>query len=308
MKKTPLVYIIVLNYNGYRDTIECIESLKYISYNNYRIIIVDNYSTDGSEKVLKEKFCDCIFLQTGRNLGYAGGNNIAIEYALVNNAEYICILNNDVIVTVDFLSELVEYSEQNQDVAMVGPMICEYADDRIIQSTGAMVDLYRGKIPLINCGKTEEYITEKIVKCDFVGGACILVRKSVVDQIGLIPENYFLFFEEAEWCLKAKKIGYAIICNCNAKVKHKGSVSIKKVPGLNEYFINRNKIVFEKRNAKFIQLCLFYLYVIMQTTYRIILKKENFKIVKYYIDGALGRVNRKYAFVYINNLKANSKI
>lgn len=299
MENEPLVYIIILNYNGYKDTIECVNSLKKINYKNYNVIIVDNNSIDESEKILKEKFKQYTIIQTGENLGYAGGNNVGIRYAVKNNADYICILNNDVIVEKYFLEELVKYLYNNHNAAMVGPMICEYSNERIVQSTGAMINLYKGNVPPLNCGKTQDEINQKVIKCNYIGGACILVRKEILDEIGLIPENYFLFFEETEWCLKAKKRGYDIVCYCNAKVNHKGSASINKVSGLSEYFMHRNRVVFEKRNANLVQLICFYVYLFLQTVYIIILKKQSLNILKHYIDGLLNRVDKRYSSVHI---------
>ena len=242
----------------------------------------------------------CI-IQTGKNLGYAGGNNIGIKIAIENEADYICILNNDVIVERDFLEKLVKYLEKNKNTDMVGPMICEYDESNIIQSTGAMVNLFNGVITLINHGSRENEIKEKIIECDYIGGACILVRKETIDQIGLLPENYFLFFEETEWCLNAKKNGYNIICNCNAKVKHKGSASIDKVSGLSEYFMHRNRVVFEKRNANLFQLGIFYFYITLHIFYRILFKRGSSFIIKYYFDGLFNKVNEKYDFVDLPN-------
>lgn len=300
MKNEPLVYVIILNYNGYKDTIECVNSLKKIVYKNYKIVIVDNNSTDDSEKVLKESCKECLIIQTGRNLGYAGGNNIGINYSIENESDYICILNNDVVVEQNFLNELVKHFENNDNTAMVGPMICEYSNKQIIQSTGARVNLYKGDVSPLNNGKTEEQIKQKIIKCDYVGGACILVRRDVLEDIGLIPENYFLFFEETEWCFRAREKRYDVICCCDAKVKHKGSSSMNKVSGLSEYFMHRNRIIFEKRNANLIQLICFYVYVTFETIYRIVVKKRSTKLVNYYFDGLLNKVNKKYEFAYIS--------
>ena len=128
MDKQPLVYIIVLNYKGIDDTIECLESIKKISYNNYRVIIVDNYSCDGSEEKTRNSYPEYTIIQTGKNLGYAGGNNIGIKHALDRDAQYICILNNDVIVENDFLETVIIKLEKNPDWGIAGPKVCEYYD------------------------------------------------------------------------------------------------------------------------------------------------------------------------------------
>lgn len=299
MNRSPLVYIVILNYNGYIDTIECINSIKRIIYDNYRVVIVDNNSNDDSEKILKEKFPDYIILQTGKNLGYAAGNNIGIKYAVTNNANYICIMNNDVIVNKFFLNKLINYMDDNRNTAMVGPMLLEYKNKDIIQSTGSIINLNKGYALPLNNNKRKNQIKEGIIKCDYVSGACILVRKEIIDVIGLIPENYFLFYEETEWCLKVKQYGYDVTCVCDAEIIHKGSISINKISGLNEYFMCRSRVVFEKRNANTIQFINFCLYLIIQTAYRIAFKKQSVITVKYYMDGFFDRVSREYDFAYI---------
>ena len=116
------VYIIVLNYKNLADTVACLASLRKITYNKYRIVVVDNDSQDGSYESLKAQETDCCVLQSGENRGYAAGNNIGIRYALEQGAEYVCILNNDVETEPDFLTKLVRYMESAPDVGMTGPI------------------------------------------------------------------------------------------------------------------------------------------------------------------------------------------
>lgn len=300
MNTEPLVYIIILNYNGYTDTINCVENIKNINYKNYKIVIIDNASTDESITILKNKFRDCYIIQSDINNGYAGGNNLGIKFAINNNSDYICILNNDVLVDKNFLRILIEYYLNNTNIGMIGPMILDYYDQKVVQSTGAMVNLYKGNINIINKNEKLNNIEKKIINCDYVGGACILIKTKVISEIGLIPEEYFLFFEETEWCIKAKKLGYKIICNCNSKVMHKGSSSINKVTGLSEYYMARNRILFEKRNASKNQLFLFYFYFLLCTIYKLLTHKEKLYKLNYYFDGIFNKVNKKFRLIDLN--------
>ena len=295
------VSIIILNYNGYQDTIECVYGLNNIKYENLNVIIVDNSSTDGSYLILKEVFPDMKIIQTERNLGYAAGNNIGIEYAIKDGAEFICILNNDVVVTEDFLSPLIESLNSNSTPTIIGPMILENSDHQIVQSTGAFIDLVRGRVPVINYGKKRSEIGKDLIKCDYIGGACILFKSIHIDRLGYLPEAYFLFYEETEWCLRAKSKGFEIICNPNVSIKHKGSVSINRVEGLTDYLIHRNRVKFMKRNVNLIPFIFFMLYLILETTYKIVTSRTSIKTYSYYLDGLIDRTSNKYDFIYMAN-------
>ena len=171
------VYIIVLNYKNLEDTIACLASLRKITYNKYRIVVVDNDSQDGSYEYLKEQETDCCILQSGENRGYAAGNNIGIRYAMEQDAEYVCILNNDVEAEPDFLTKLVRYMESAADVGMTGPVVYEYAERDRIQSAGFSICVGRGSTEPLLQGKTKSAIgREKTVEfCDGLSGTCLLI-------------------------------------------------------------------------------------------------------------------------------------
>ncbi len=147
----PLVGIIVLNYyKNVDDTEECIGSLKKIDYKNYFIVIVDNNSQDGSFEKLSKLYPELTVLEIGENRGYAAGNNFGIKQALQKGADYICILNNDVVVEPNFLGKLVSYMEQNPKVGITGANICEYYNKEVVQSTGFVINsnFAHGKHPV----------------------------------------------------------------------------------------------------------------------------------------------------------------
>lgn len=284
-KHIPSVYIIILNYNNPSDTIACVEEAEKIDYENFKIVIVDNYSTDNSDAVIRQKFPHHKFIQTGDNLGYAGGNNIGMKFAKNQGADYICILNNDVITDPNFLKILLDYLKNNPNVGVVGPRVCEFNEPHLVQSTGAMIDYHTGRVNILNNGVHEDRIKGNIIPCDYVGGACLLFNSTILDQVGYFPEDYFLFYEETEWCLNIKKKGFEVLCNCDAKVIHKGSASINQISGLSEYFMYRNVVIFMKRNAKLNQRLVFYSYSLLYAFYRGIVKKEGTKFFNYFYHG-----------------------
>ena len=258
------VYIIILNYKNLDDTFNCLDSLRKISYKNYHMIVVDNDSQDGSYEYLKERATDYKVIPSGENGGYAAGNNIGIRYALSQGADYVCILNNDVEAEPDFLNVLVEYMEDNPKVGMSGPLVYEFADRNKIQSAGFSITVRTGSTkPLLQGkNKNDTDIHAAIQRgsasfCDALSGTCFLVRREVLERVGLIPECYFLFFEEMEWCLNVRKHGYKLAAVFAAEVYHKGSATLKKTGTVGRYYMARNQVLFVRRNGTTFESCFF---------------------------------------------------
>ncbi len=299
MVGTPLVYIVVLNYNGYKDTVECIESLKTITYKNCKVIVVDNNSTDGSYDKLKSGYPELDIIKSAENLGYAGGNNLGIKKALENKADYVCIINNDVVVEPSFLETVISKMENDNNIGIAGSKVCEYYDRVKIQSTGSRIDLLRGNVYQINPGTLKDSVEEDM-DVDYISGSCLVARKDIFEKIGLLPEVYFLFFEETEWCLRAWRAGYKVRCICDSVIYHKGSSTIDKISGIKEYYMLRNNIIFEKRNAAVAQLLIFLTRKTMRVLFNLIrdsLKGTlNKNALRAYMDGMMYK--RSYEGIY----------
>lgn len=298
------IYTIILNYNNFDDTLECVESLYNIKNNidiYNRIIIVDNASTDGSGDRLKQLYKGkVVFLQADKNIGYAAGNNLGIKYALENNADYICILNNDTVVKMNFIEPCIKYISSHEKVGFLSPVIEEYRTEKV-QSTGGDIIFEKGMVTLNNNGMDRNKLPSEI-ECDYIGGACLLFKSSIIDEIGYIPECYFLFFEETEWCWRAKKAGLHNVCLANTYIKHKGSASINAISGLHSYLMERNRIVFLKRNTP-TKMLYFRALLYLKLKYvkkGLIDNKEYFKYLSYIRDGEKNRVDLvKYPFIMI---------
>jgi GT2 family glycosyltransferase len=252
MPVQPLAYVVVLNYNGLLDTIACLESLARVTYRRHRLVIVDNGSSDGSGNALARRYPWHDFIQNERNLGFAGGYNVGIKLGLEQGADYVCILNNDTAVSSGFLEPLVGALEKDGSIGIAGPVVCEHDRPDIVQTAGAKANLYLGKFYGLHAGEHRSEIGG-ITDVDYISGACMLFRCSLAMDIGYIPEDYFLFFEETEWCLKARKSGFRVVCVGDSVIWHKGSSSTKNVPGAIAYFMARNQIIFEKKNASRLQ-------------------------------------------------------
>lgn len=247
----PLIYICLVNYNGYEDTIECIESLKNITYENYKIIIVDNASTDNSYEILKKLYNNygiasgCDIIANDNNGGFSVANNIAIRHAIKNGAEYVLLLNNDTVVKPELLDELLKSFQRNKDAGIVGGKIYHYDNSSLIDHAGGDIDLvkYTTSHYGLNQLDNENYNFEKEV--GFISGCLMLIKREVFEKVGFLPEEYFMYYEDTDFCLKAKEKGYKLIYNPKGVIYHKGA---KSSGGSESVFYvewsTRNRIIF----------------------------------------------------------------
>lgn len=286
-KKYPVVWIVLLNYKGCQDTIECIESLEQITYRNYKIIIVDNNSKDGSEEILRNKFPQHIVIQSGENLGFSGGNNVGIKYALENGADYILLLNNDTLVEPDFLNPLVEEAEKDKAIGIVAGKINYYYDKNIIWSAGGYISEIKGcgyhyGINEVDVG---QYDKKREVTC--LTGCLQLIKKEVIKEVGLYDEDYFLYFEDVDYCYRVKKHGFKLVYVPQSKIYHKVSASAGEESSLALYYNHRNRLLFVKKNIDaFFNKSVFLLYFLITRISRILKYREKtiyaFKGIKDY--------------------------
>lgn len=258
----PKVSIIILNWNGLDDTIECLESLKKITYPNYEVILVDNASEGNDVDVLKEKFGDYIYImENDKNYGFAEGNNIAMRFALANsNPAYIFLLNNDTTVDPEFLSELVDTAESDATIGAVGPKILAYYKPDVVQSCGAKFNLWVGGYRWKQEHKTASGQNKEIIEVDHVMGAAMLARASVLEGVGLFDPIFFANWEETDWCMRVKEKGYKVIYNPEAKVWHKMCGSLPFHDTKRVYLILRNNIIFMRKHGKIVHFPSFFAY------------------------------------------------
>lgn len=260
----PKVDIVIVNWNGWEDTIECLESIYKIDYPDYEVIIVDNHSQDDSVKRIKESSEGKAFtiIENEENYGFAEGNNIGIRYALKYlNPKYILLLNNDTVVDEDFLKELVDAGENKAYIGILSPKIYHYDRPNIIWSAGCKISWKFARGIQIGTGELDkgQYNDQKEV--EYVSGSAFLIKTDVIDEIGLMDKNYFLYFEESDWTLRANQAGYKSLYVPSAKIWHKVSRSgggISKPAGL--YYITRNRWIFMKKWARQADYWIFIIY------------------------------------------------
>lgn len=257
---SPLVYIIILNWNGWQDTAECVESVLKTNYPNFKILIIDNGSTNNSVKILSERFPDIEILPTGKNLGYTGGNNRGIDRAIADGAEYVFILNNDTVVDREFLNPLVEAMEKDKQIGITSGIIYHYNAPGIIQYAGGYTGFYTGNSYCIGGGMLDkgQFNIPKEVPCS--AGAAMLMRADLIRNIGTLNEKFFIYSEELDISLRAKNAGYKVTYTPGSKILHKIGSDTSQASSLMSLFSLRNRIWIERMYATKFQYLIFNLY------------------------------------------------
>ena len=221
----PLVYIIILNYNRKEDTCECLNSIKHIDYSNFRTLVLDNGSTDGSVEYLKMNFPWAKLIENHKNLGFAQGNNVGIKYALEKGADYILILNNDTVVSSSFLKDLLEVFPKDRTIGIAGPKILYYHKKDRIWFAGGRIYLWLGNTWHIGNRYKDSPSFQKIIGEGYQTGCALFIKRETVNKIGLFDPGYTAYFEDADLCLRAKKKGYRVVCVQYTKIWHKVSAT-----------------------------------------------------------------------------------
>lgn len=243
------VAIIVLNWNNAPDTIECLRSLAQLDHPAYRVVVVDNGSTDDSVQAIHQQYPGMMILETQQNLGYAGGNNVGIRYALAQGAKCICILNNDVKVTPDFLTTLLVALDESGEVGIVTSLITEMDEPQKVWALGQAVDWKTGIVRRIHAGEAMPSLQACApIKVDIASGAVMLVKREVLERVGLLDETFYLYYEEADWCLRVRGAGYRILAVPSSVVWHQVSATLGQTSPVIDYYMLRNHLRFIARH------------------------------------------------------------
>ena len=245
MKNQPKVFVSLVNYNGYRDTLECIQSLQMIDYQNYQIIVVDNNSTDESFSVFSERFKDdksVILIHSNTNGGFSAGNNIAFHKAVENDADYVLLLNNDTIVEPDFLSVMMEAAKGNER-AVVAPLILYNSARDLIWYAGGEFDTRTGLSHHFFWNKSVHEVSLHERRVSFISGCCCLIPISVVSKVGYMDERFFLYAEDIDYCCRISSAGYEMLFVPKAVIYHKVSASTNKSSDFSTALSTRNGLI-----------------------------------------------------------------
>jgi GT2 family glycosyltransferase len=254
---TKKVAIILVNWNSYALTNDCIQSLKQTSSKDFDIIVVDNGSQDDSGLQLKTAHPDIILLSAGANLGFTGGNNLGMRYAVAQNYPYTFLLNNDTFVEPDFLDPLIQYMDTNTAIGAVQPRIFFHHNRNLIWNNGSFYSPFTGRTYTRSYQRTEPNPDMRPQQVDWITGCAFFIRTEILKQTGLFAENFFIYFEDVDLSFRIKKAGYALCYIPQSVIYHIAGESHKKpVKGKEgrlsakvHYLHTRNNIWFLKKHT-----------------------------------------------------------
>lgn len=243
---TPLVSIVTVNYDHPEVTLDLLKTLRLITYPNIEIIVVDNASPNDDPAIIKQSYPEVHFIQSEVNLGFAGGNNLAVRKA---SGKYVLFINNDTEVESGFLEPLVAKCESDATIGAVSPKIKFYSLENTIQFSGqAPINHYTMRSYGYGHGAIDRGQFDQDAVTNFVHGAAMMMSMEVIRKVGLMPECYFLYYEELDWCSAIKRAGYQLWYVHSSTILHKESISTGKMTPFKTYYMNRARILYLRRN------------------------------------------------------------
>lgn len=247
-KTSPSVAIILVNWNSYEVSNDCILSLKKIDYPNYTIILVDNGSADGSGMKLREAHPDIVTILSDKNTGFTGGNNIGFRYSLDNHFDYSMMLNNDTFVEPDFLSKLIDLIETSDTIGAVQPRIHFDHNRQLLWNGGSYFNQFWGFTYTKGENKApqKEHLINKEV--DWITGCAFLVKNTVLQQVGLLAENMFMYSEDVDLSFRIRKKGHQLMYVADSLIFHIAGMSNKRKTKGKDGFVNPQVHYLNQRN------------------------------------------------------------
>jgi len=284
------VTVVIVNWNRYEDTCACIESLIKQEGIKTDLIVVDNGSTDHSETLLRNKYPQVEIIRSDENLGFAGGFNLGIRLALTRDTENILIINNDTIAKSDMISQLL-YEMDHKEIGVVGPLILYHSNPQKIWSSGGYID--RSVLMPIDSHHRKEILDEPIYRT-FLSGCCLLLKKSLIESIGLFDERFFLYFEDLDYCLRIMQSGWRMKVVPSAKLLHKVSASSggELSPRERYYMAHSSALYYRKhiREGNFLLILLFRFASAILWTFRLLFRGNISAVLAYWCGFIRGLV------------------
>ena len=254
----PLVSFLTVNFNQPQVTVDLLKSLEKLNYENWEAIVVDNGSNESDlEKDISQ--CNKVkYVKLGKNLGFAGGNNAGLSSC---EGEYIFFVNNDLEVEPDLLDDLIVWAEKVNDLGIVSPKIRYFHNKKLIQFAGAN-SMSRISVRNSSIGWKEEDKGQynHVRETAYIHGAAMLIPKKTLDLVGPMYDEYFLYYEEYDWCEMIRRAGLKIYYYGKVKVWHKESVSTGTNSPLKIYYLTRNRLLYARRNNKLFEILLSFVY------------------------------------------------
>lgn len=245
-KHVPAVTAVILNWNRREDTLACLASLQAVSFPNLHVVFVDNGSTDGTVDAVRHRFPEVEIIENSSNLGYAAGCNQALRQFLCGDSDYVLLLNNDTVVAPDMLDHLVQAALTHTDVGMLGPTIWYHDEPDRLWSAGQRCR------PITLSGQPPhgDPRGETPYEVDYLFGCGLLLKRQLLEDVGLFDEHFFMYYEDQDLCLRAQKHGYRLMVVPAARMWHKVSASTGGAgTPLNKYYLARSSVLFYAKHT-----------------------------------------------------------
>ncbi len=247
-QEQPMIYVVTLTWNQREDTVDCLKSLNRITYPNYRLLLVDNASVDGTVKAVTDYFPEVEIIVNPRNLGFPGGFNVGLRHAFDQGAEYVFMINNDTFVEPSILDKLMAYADQ-PGVGMVAPKIY-YADEpNRIWNVGGMRHPWTWEMTDVGNRQLDRGQWEGVIERDYLVGCALLIKRSMLEDIGLFDTGYHpIYYEDVDLCVRARRADYRLLLVPSARMWHKVSASGGGADSPRErYLMARNSVRFFRK-------------------------------------------------------------
>jgi GT2 family glycosyltransferase len=246
----PSVVVIVLTWNQRDLTLDCLASLAEMDYpqDALQVIVVDNGSRDGTPAAIRERFPAVTVLENGDNMGFAEGNNVGIRHALQGSSEYIMLLNNDTEVDRLMLRELLAVMQARPEAGIVGPKMLYFEPSDLIWCAGNRINWRTGDTIRLRAEQPDKEADGKPQQVDFITACAICLRREVIEQVGFLDPRFFIYYEETDWCVRAKNRGWHILYVPAARLWHKVSAAMGATSPATDYYMNRNMLLFLAKN------------------------------------------------------------
>lgn len=258
----PKVAIIILNWNGKHDTIECLQSISVLNYPNYIVTVIDNASTDHSVEDIKKIYPNINIIENIENLGFTGGFNVGIRYAIEEKSDYILCLNNDTVLDKNFILELVKIGETDSNIGGLCPIEYDYNSPKKIVYAGGSIGIISSK--LYGYGEIDNGQYSRVKQTKMLCGSALMIKKEAFLAIGFFDEEYFYGSEDKDLAIRLINNNFTIFFVPSAKIWHKrrGATGGRVTP-LTVYFSIRNNVLFVKKHGKFYEIVIFLPYLFL---------------------------------------------
>lgn len=270
-ESNPLVSIVTLNWNQTDVTCDFLQSTRAFEYTNYEILVCDMGSDiDPTNRILENEYPNTQVLRSEINMGFTGGNNWGMRHA---KGDYIFIVNNDTVVTPKLLTVLLEPFFLDPAIGVTCPKIRFHHHPNIIQYAGFNpIDLYTGRTTAVGTKEEDKGQHDVSGYTHGAHGCAMMVKKEVIDKVGMFPEKFFIYYEEWDWSARIIKAGYKIYYQAQGLIFHKESITMGKQSAIKVYYHTRNRILYMRRNTNALQFTFFSLFFIFISTPKAVLK------------------------------------